>query len=212
MTAPEQARTTADARRWMAEGTSLLFAVVSGLGEEGFAAATLLPGWTRRHLVAHVAANADALGNLVRWAATGVETPMYASAEERAAGIAKGTTMSACALDSWLHTSAERLAEAIDRLTEEQWRREVRTAQGRLVPATEIPWMRAREVMVHAVDLDRGIGFADLPDAFLLALGHDIRGKRGDVPPIEGPLPEVTAWLAGRPHSLTDAPELGPWL
>ena len=27
------------------------------------------------------------------------------------------------------------------------------TAQGRTVPASETPWMRAREVMVHAVDL-----------------------------------------------------------
>ena len=30
---------------------------------------------------------------------------------------------------------------------------EVVTAQGRTVPATEIPWLRAREVYVHVVDL-----------------------------------------------------------
>jgi maleylpyruvate isomerase len=218
--APRQAqdgvRTPADGRRWMAEGTRLLLAGVTGLGEEGFAAATSLPGWTRKHLVAHLAANADAIGNLVHWAATGVETPMYRSPEERSAGIAKGPAMSAGALDSWLRLATERLAEGMDRLTEEQWQRPVVTAQGRTVPATETPWMRAREVCVHAVDLGTGVGFADLPDDFNRALCDDIRAKRGlaELPDaVAGAsLPELTAWLAGRPHHLTDAPALGPWL
>ena len=63
-------------------------------------------------------------------------------------------------------------------LTDEQWEAEVVTAQGRTVPASETPWMRAREVMVHAVDLGTGIGFDDLPDGFLVALCDDIVGKR----------------------------------
>ncbi len=63
--------------------------------DDDFVRPTALPGWTRRHLVAHVAANADALGNLVRWAATGRRTPMYATPEERAAGIEQGARMSA---------------------------------------------------------------------------------------------------------------------
>jgi maleylpyruvate isomerase len=50
-----------------------------------FARPTVLPEWTRQHLVAHVAATADALGNLVRWAATDQRMPMYATPEERAA-------------------------------------------------------------------------------------------------------------------------------
>lgn len=209
-------RTPADARRWMTEGTTLVLDAVAGLGEDGYAAATLLPGWTRKHLVAHLAANADAVGNLVHWAATGTETPMYRSAEERAAGIARGETMSAVELDAWLRSSAEQLSEAMDRLSAEQWQHEVVTAQGRVVPASETTWMRAREVCVHAVDLDTGITFDDLPDGFNEALCEDIRHKRGlqELPrEVSGaPLAEVTAWLAGRPHSITDAPELGPWL
>lgn len=211
-----QSRTFADGRRWMVEGTRLFLDAVAGLGEAGFAEPSVLPGWSRRHVVAHVAANADAIGNLVHWAATGVETPMYRSPEERAAGIAKGDTLSVGALDSWAHTSAEVLDEAMSRLTEQQWQREVVTAQGRTVPATETPWMRAREVCVHAVDLGRGVTFADLPDDFNAALCEDIRAKRGltELPAaVAGaPLAEVTAWLAGRPHALTDAPDLGPWL
>jgi maleylpyruvate isomerase len=38
--------------------------------------------------------------------------------------------------------------------------------------------MRAREVMVHAVDLATGVAFEDLPSDFLVALGDDIATKR----------------------------------
>ncbi|MER5597001.1 maleylpyruvate isomerase N-terminal domain-containing protein [Streptomyces sp. NPDC002265] len=186
---------------------------VAGLDEDGFSAPSLLPGWTRKHLAAHVAANADALGNLVHWAATGERTPMYASAEERAAGIARGPALSAGELRAWLTGSAERLAQGLDRLTDGQWRHRVVTAQGRSVPATELPWMRAREVCVHAVDLRTGaVTFADLPEGFLAALVEEIRAKRQLTALPDGPLPEVAAWLAGRPHTLADALELGPWL
>ena len=47
----------------------------------------------------------------------------------------------------------------MDALPSEQWEAEVVTAQGRTVPASETPWMRAREVMVHAVDLGTGVTF-----------------------------------------------------
>ncbi|MFE5603169.1 maleylpyruvate isomerase family mycothiol-dependent enzyme [Streptomyces coelicoflavus] len=206
-------RTLNDARAWARSGTELLLDAVVGLDEDALSAPSVLPDWTRGHLVAHIAANADALGNLVHWAATGEERPMYASAEERAAGIAKGTTLSAGELRSWLTDSARKLAAGLDGLSEEQWGREVVTAQGRTVPATELPWMRAREVCVHAVDLGTGVvTFADLPKGFLTALVAEIRAKRGLAELPDGPLPEVAAWLAARPHSLADAPELGPWL
>ncbi|WP_405633983.1 maleylpyruvate isomerase N-terminal domain-containing protein [Streptomyces sp. NBC_00056] len=148
----------------------------------------------------------------VHWAATGEETPMYASAEERAAGIAKGQALAADELRSWLTASADRLASGLDGLTDDQWQHKVVTAQGRTVPATELPWVRAREACVHAIDLGTGTTFHDLPDGFLTALVDEIRDKRGLVDLPDGPLPEVAAWLTGRPHSLADAPELGPWL
>ncbi|WP_329029466.1 maleylpyruvate isomerase family mycothiol-dependent enzyme [Streptomyces sp. NBC_01423] len=206
-------RTLNDARAWARTGTELMLDAVAGLDEDAFSAPSVLPDWTRKHLVAHVAANADALGNLVHWAATGEERPMYASAEERAAGIAKGPALSADELRSWLTASAHKLAAGLDGLTDEQWGCDVVTAQGRTVPATELPWMRAREVCVHAVDLGTGVvTFADLPKGFLTALVAEIGAKRGLAELPDGPLPEVAAWLAGRPHTLAGAPALGPWL
>ncbi|XRQ08783.1 maleylpyruvate isomerase family mycothiol-dependent enzyme [Actinomadura welshii] len=208
------ARSFADARRWTQDGTKLFLDTAAGLTEPEYDAPSLLPGWTRRHLVAHVAANAEALGNLVHWAATGEKTPMYASPEERAAGIERGARMGAAELTDWATRSAAVLQTSMDELTEGRWRTEVVTAQGRTVPATEVAWLRAREVLVHAVDLDRGVTFADLPAGFLQALVADITAKRQMDPAAlpDGPLPETAAWLAGRPHALTGAPVLGPWL
>ncbi len=113
---------------------------------------------------------------------TGVEHPMYASADERAAGIERGAGMSAAALVSWLRRSGEALDEAMSGSTTSSVDRQVRTAQGRWVAATGIPWLRAREVLVHCVDLRCGIAFADLPGDFLEVLVADIVAKRGGVP------------------------------
>jgi maleylpyruvate isomerase len=184
-------------------------------------------------VLAHVAANADALGRLIHWAATGEPTPMYASLQERAAGIERGSRLPAADLTAWLHGSAEALEQAMTALGEEQWQARVVTAQGRTVPATEVPWMRSREVCVHAVDLATGLSFAGLPPAFLAALCDDVTAKRaagpgpalvlaatdtggrwelpGDAPAdgspvtLAGSLAEVTAYLTGRPHQLTTA-------
>ena len=209
-------RTFDDARRWVAEGTALLTGAIDGLAIADFDADSQLPGWTRKHLVGHVAANADALGNLISWAETGVEKRMYASTEQRNADIEAAATRPAEELRSWYHRGAAELDAAMDRLTPEQWEHEVITAQLVTRKASDVPWMRAREVFVHAVDLGVGITFADLPDDFLLALADEIRTKRGlsddDLLGVDGPLPEVAAWLAGRPHDLVDAPTLGPWL
>ncbi|MBB3091533.1 maleylpyruvate isomerase family mycothiol-dependent enzyme [Nocardioides albus] len=210
------ARTFDDARRWAAEGTALFTAAIDRLEPAGYDTASQLPGWTRKHLIGHVAANADALGNLISWAATGVEKRMYASPEQRNADIEAAATRPADELGAWYLRGAEELEEAMDGLSPEQWGHEVITAQLVTRKAGDVPWMRAREVFVHAVDLGVGITFADLPDDFLLALADEIRTKRGlsdnDLRDVAGPLPEVTAWLAGRPHALVDAPELGPWL
>jgi maleylpyruvate isomerase len=212
--------TLADSLRWVEEGTRLCEQAIDGLDDDQYADPSALDGWSRAHLVAHLAANAEALRNLAHWAATGEETPMYSSPAQRNADIETGATRPPSVLRTWFHEEAGALAADLGRLTDEHWRSRVRTAQGRDVPATEIPWLRAREVMVHVVDLGTGITFADLPEDFLGALHDDIVAKRGAdaVPPIEGTLADRVGYLAGRTSAgvtCTDgapAPELPPWL
>lgn len=216
-------RTLDDALRWSAEGTALVRRALGGLdSDESLVQPSALPGWTRKHVLAHVAANADAIGNLVAWAKTGVETPMYTSTTQRNADIEAGAGRPADELLAWFDRSTDELDQGFDSLTDAEWGHEVVTAQGRRVPASEAPWMRTREVMVHAVDLDGGVTFDDLPADFLRALEEDIRGKRAasghEVPEVTGAHADVVAWLAGRAHgTLTtadggEAPTLPAWL
>ncbi|TDW21707.1 maleylpyruvate isomerase family mycothiol-dependent enzyme [Kribbella kalugense] len=198
---------------WIDEGTTLCRTALVDL-----AAPSSLPGWTRRHVAAHLSLNAEGLGNLVHWARTGEERPMYPSADARNAGIEAGALRPEDELRTWFDESAGVLAGAFAELTDDQWQASVRTTQGATIPATRIPWMRSCEVFIHAVDLGTGITFADLPDDYLQALCEEIRTQRGDVPEVRGPLAEVAAYLSGRPYSdvlTTDgqpAAPLTPWL
>lgn len=163
---------------WADEGTDIFARVLSGLADEELRAPSRLEGWSRAHVVAHAAANAEALCNLVTWARTGVETPMYSSREQRDADIETGSSRPAPELRDWFTTSAAALRADLDELSQEQWEHRVRTGQGRMVEATQVPWMRAREVMIHAVDLGAGVSFDDLPEGFLHDLVDDVVAQR----------------------------------
>jgi maleylpyruvate isomerase len=157
-------------------GTAYFAQRVAELSDNDFGVDTLLPGWSRRHLIAHVGYNAAALCRLMDWAATGVETPMYASAEQRSREIAEGATLDPGALRNLFDHTVARLDEKWRNLPESAWSAEVRTAQGRQVPASETAWMRTREVWIHAVDLANGGRFDDFPGVVLDSLLTDIAG------------------------------------
>jgi len=177
---------------------------------------TLLAGWTRKHLVAHVGYNAVALCRLLDWAATGEERPMYESTDHRNREIAEGATLTAAALRNLVSHTVARLNERWRNLPDSAWTAQVRTAQGRTIPATETAWMRTKEVWVHAVDLDNGGRFGDFPDVVLESLLTDVvdswRTKElgaGLVLAIDGRAPiavqpesETTVELSGPPASI----------
>lgn len=223
---------------WMHDGTRRLLADVAGLTDEALEAPTALPGWSRRYLLSHVAANAGALRNLVHWARTGEERRMYASAAQRDADIAAGAVLPGDELRAWLSSSAQALAADLDALPDDAWDAKVITAQGLTRSAGEVPWMRDREVYIHAVDLAAGTTFADLPAGFLTALLDDVttrRSAKGGGPalavaatdsgdswevagagapvPVSAPLADLAAYLTGRPApALPAAPRLPAWL
>lgn len=157
-------------------GTAYFAQKLAELPDEDFDGDTLLPGWTRRQLVAHVGYNAAALCRLMDWAATGVETPMYDSADQRAREIDDGASLNPAALRNLVAHTAARLDEKWRHLPTSAWTAQVRTAQGRLVPVSETAWMRTREVWIHSVDLGNGGRFGDLPDTVLEQLLGDIVG------------------------------------
>jgi maleylpyruvate isomerase len=204
-------------------GTAFFARKLNELSDAELDGDSLLPGWTRRHITAHIGYNARAIARLVEWAATGVETPMYASPEARNHEIEFGATLSPIALRHLFDHSAVHLNVEWRDLPADAWRHKVKTAQGRIVPAEETVWMRTREVWIHAVDLDNGATFSDIPAPVLERLLADITGAwktRGtdagllvkvtgadsafgdssatDPTIITGPLPAVVEWAAGR--------------
>jgi maleylpyruvate isomerase len=202
---------------------------------------SLLPGWSRAHVLAHLIGSSEALGNLLQWARTGIETPMYASVEARAADIERRAALPPAELIAAVSTASDELLATVDNLPTEAWEATVRTVQGRTIPAAEMPWMRCRESWIHGVDLACGAWFDEFPEALVDALLDDVTAKlaeRDSCPgvvlapvdrdrmwPFGGPDPatvrgtagDLLGWLLGRPvrpDSTLDAdrPELPRWL
>lgn len=210
-------------------GTAFYSRQLSKLSDHEMNDASALPGWTRRHLIAHVGYNARALTRLVKWANTGVENPMYESAEQRADEIEMGATLPARALRNLSEHAAISLNVEWRDTPDDAWQHTVRTAQGREVPLRETVWMRTREVWIHAVDLRAGARFFDIPREVLARLLRDIvgtwsaRGQAGNIcievtddpssgvrqvensPKVVGTLAAVTRWASGRGSDDLDA-------
>jgi maleylpyruvate isomerase len=203
----------------MRQCTALVLGQVDGLPDADLNGATALPSWSRRHLVAHLGLNARALCRLVAWARTGVRTPMYASPEQRDQEIADVAGWPAERLRAFVRETAAELEADLGGLGPQDWTAEVVTAQGRTVPATDIPWMRTREVAVHAVDLDTGAVYDDLPEDLCEALVDDVAGmrsRRADGPALELVGSTGRSWAVvgtGEPLRVSGTPAgLARWL
>ena len=212
------------------EATERLLRTAESLDDAAVAAPSLLPGWTRGHVLTHVARQADAITNLLTWARTGEETPAYPSAEARAADIEAGAGRPLAEQIADIRATHERMADAAAAMTGEAWTFHIPT---RNHIAAVLPWVRLREVNVHHVDLDAGYTPENWSEAFALRLLREIvTGAKPDAAPmvlrpfglehplvigqptdtspaIGGPTRALAAWLAGRGDGaeLTLAPD-----
>lgn len=212
MTAPQYD----DAVQWWKAGERAVGRLVEELTDDDLTSPSALPGWSRAYVVAHLARNADALINLLDWARTGVETPMYPSREARDAGIEATAALSGPDLRADYAAAAARFADAVEAMPSPAWSATLRNMQGRELPAAGVPWMRAKEVWVHGADLDAGLTFADLPADCCAALVDDVHGlfgARDETPDVtivatdvdrtwgsgaervQGPVGGIAAWL-----------------
>ena len=161
-----------EVRRSMArigEATDRLLASAAALTDASAGEPSLLPGWTRGHVLTHVARNGDGLGNLLRWARTGTETPMYASREARRADIEAGAGRSAGDLAADVQATAIAFAAEAASLPAEAWAAQVQMLVGPPMPARRVLDWRLREVEIHHVDLATGYRPADWPGEFVTA-------------------------------------------
>ncbi|WUH98820.1 maleylpyruvate isomerase family mycothiol-dependent enzyme [Spirillospora sp. NBC_00431] len=199
--------------------TRALLATAERLDDDGVRAPSLLPGWTRGHVLTHVARNADGGTRLLTWARTGVESHEYPSVEARAAEIDAGAGRPAAALVADVRDSAQRFADAYTLMPDEAWERVVQWTSGARHPAARATDARLTEVLVHHVDLDAGFAPRDWPAFFTSRTLDGVAAafaRRDDAPDLRlratdtgrdlgdgdvivtGPEASLLAWLMGR--------------
>ncbi|MGR4883789.1 maleylpyruvate isomerase family mycothiol-dependent enzyme [Streptomyces sp. LARHCF249] len=201
--------------RSVREATDRLLTAVAKLDNAALAEESHLPGWSRGHILAHLARNADALVNVFEG------RPMYASAEARDADIERdaGRPLEEHLAD--LRDSGARFLATAER--DQDWSRTVELRGGVTDLAANVPFRRWVEVALHHVDLNIGYELSDLPEEFTdreIAFLADRWSGRPEVPPVtlralpgevwhtggtegtpvvlEGPKDELLGWLAGR--------------
>ncbi|MDX3851572.1 maleylpyruvate isomerase family mycothiol-dependent enzyme [Streptomyces sp. AK02-01A] len=197
------------------EATERLLSEAALLDNAGLAAPSRLPGWSRGHVLAHIARNADALANVLEG------RPMYESAEAREADIERDASRSLAVQLTDVRNTAARFQHSS--ALPADWTRVVTMRNGVTDMAARVPFRRWAEVELHHVDLGLGRDLEDLSDEFTdreigflaerfsgnpavppLALsasdGRIWRTGRteGTALSVSGPAPDLMGWLAGR--------------
>ncbi|MGA4842664.1 maleylpyruvate isomerase family mycothiol-dependent enzyme [Streptomyces sp. G45] len=199
------------------DATDRLLSAAAALDDTAAAEPSRLPGWTRGHVLSHLARNADALVNVL------AGRPMYASAEARDADIERGAPRPLAEQIEDVRLSAARFQDEGARPAD--WSRTVELRNGVTDSASRVPFRRWIEVELHHVDLGVGYELEDLPGDFVereidflawrflgnadVPATHVTDGTRawstgrvqeGEKPEVtvNGPAPDLLGWLAGR--------------
>ena len=221
------------------EADSRLVRTVDGFQGDDWSQPSGLPGWSRAHVVAHLALNAEALAGALRGIVEGEPTPMYASQEARDGDIDELATAEASTLRERLMGGCGLFVEAAAGMTDEAWSDEIeRTPGGPTFRAAAVPLMRLREVEIHHADLAAGYAHQDWPVEFstllvasmtkrewsepFVARATDVRqewsfGDGSGGPTVTGTTARLGWWLTGRGagEGLTSdsgsLPKVGAW-
>jgi maleylpyruvate isomerase len=207
----------------IATATEDLVRTAARFSDADVRAPSLLPDWSRGHVLTHLARNADGGRRLLRWARTGTEMAEYPSLDARAEQIEAGAGRSAAELLADVRDSAAAFESEYRKMPHEAWSRIVRWTRGQQRPAARAADSRLCEVLVHHADLDAGYAPAQWPADFvrtmlgqvvasfsarddapamqLYATDTDARYEIGGARPapiIRGPQNSLLAWLMGR--------------
>jgi len=217
-----------------------LLLTVDSLAPDAYAEPSVLPGWTRAHVVAHLALNAEGLATAIDGLAHERDVPVYESDERRNTDIDELSHADPAEIRERLFAAGQALRDALSSLDDDQWAASVdRLPGGPSWSVATIPETRRREVEIHHADLDAGYGHADWPEDFRIALldlvaadrAHDAESPTFTVratdtvrtwsvgaeqPVVEGSSADLGWWLVGRGRGEglvceTELPTLGPW-
>lgn len=143
-------------RKHKVEATQRLLGDTIALSEQAWQEPAWLPGWTRAHVAAHLARNADAMVRSVDSVLMGRRGLMYDSDESRELAIERGSERSGLDLQIDLDTSAGRLNRRLNVLDSVPGDLMVELLPGALLRSDLLPLIRLNEVVLHHIDLDCG--------------------------------------------------------
>jgi len=144
-----------------------LVARLHGFSDADAAEPSLLAGWTRGMLVAHLSSAASAAMRCVDAAAAGETVPMYTGGEaQRDAEIEAGRHAPAATLVDELVDVSQRLDEGLASLPDQAWETPMLSRRGP-IPMRVVVVQRWIDVEAHHVDLGLGYSPKDWPQQFI---------------------------------------------
>ncbi len=204
---------------WARRGTAYFARALNNLTDSDLDGPSRLAGLSRRQVIAHVGYQARMLSQAIAWVRARNAGPLPRRAEVASADVDLGATLPARALRHLFEHSEVHLNVEWRDLTNTEWDSDVRDAAGRQVSLRETPVIRARAVWLHAIDLENGGRFADIPPDFVDQLIHDgaaglreaasfllvptdrtdrIRIGAENGPEVQGHAADMARWLWGR--------------
>jgi maleylpyruvate isomerase len=144
-------------------------------------APSLLPGWSRAHVLAHLARGADAMRNLLVAARDGQDPPAYAGPEARNSDISRNAAAESSQLLGDVANSAMVLRTIARQLPDQAWQYPVRMLDSPRFPASQLLTRRLAEVELHHCDLGVGYGHDQWSSVFAaMELGEPMRSQRAE--------------------------------
>lgn len=145
-------------------GTRRLVRTVDAMSDEEWSQPSLLPGWRRSHVVAHLALNAEALHESLGGVLEGRTVAMYTSQEDRDGAIDELAVGEVQVLRERFLASTTLVGERVEQLPADLAEHPVeRVPGGRTFRAGDVGVMRLLEVEVHHADLGLAHTAADWP-------------------------------------------------
>ena len=237
-TSPERRRSPSDLTG-LESSAIALNRTVDALTDDELTAPSLLPGWTRAHVVAHLALNGQAMAGVLDHVGRGEPAAMYESDEQRDSEIDELAEADPSDLRDALLAATTTFSDTVVGVEEDRWDSPFsRLPGGPTWPAATILPTRRRELEIHHADLGAAYTHHDWPDGFVVELldvvsidrasagpmrlratdlGQDWVVGDGGGPTVAGRGAELGWWLTGRGDGagLTSEsgtlPSLGPW-
>jgi maleylpyruvate isomerase len=177
-----------DTPKWglLSDSAARFLGTARALSDDDLHEASALPGWTRAHVLTHVAQAADSRTRMLRAAQAGRVGQQYPSEQARAEAIDAGARRTAAVIRADVHRAVTECLAVIREHPGQLWDAPAMWLGVGRRPVRGVGPSLLRELEYHHVDLAAGYQPADWPDDFVateLFRVTALMDKRAEAPP-----------------------------